>query len=141
MLRCLLFAVVSCCAVTAFAGPPVAETDPLPPAEQIKKFHLPPGFEIQLVASEPDIQKPMNLVFDARGRLWVLHSIEYPWAVPEGMPSPDGITILDGIGADGLRDENHQVRRGFEYPDWRAADAEWKRCHRVVESREHLEAF
>ncbi len=88
-------------ATSLIAGPPVAETDPLTPAEQIKKFHLPPGFEIQLVASEPDIQKPMNLAFDARGRLWVSHSIEYPWAVPEGMPARDGITILDGIGADG----------------------------------------
>ncbi len=101
MLRCLSFVVLSCCAITTFAGPPVAETDPLTPAEQIKKFHLPPGFEIQLVASEPDIQKPMNLAFDARGRLWVSHSIEYPWAVPEGMPARDGITILDGIGPDG----------------------------------------
>lgn len=101
MLRCLSIIVLSSCALTAFAGPPVAETDPLPPVEQIKKFHLPPGFEIQLVASEPDIQKPMNLAFDARGRLWVSHSIEYPWAVPEGMPARDGITILDGIGPDG----------------------------------------
>ncbi len=101
MLRCLSFVVLSCCAISTFAGPPVAETDPLTPAEQIQKFHLPPGFEIQLVASEPDIQKPMNLAFDARGRLWVSHSIEYPWAVPEGMPARDGITILDGIGADG----------------------------------------
>lgn len=101
MLRCLSFFLLSACAVTAFAGPPVAETDPLPPAEEAKKFHLPPGFEVQLVASEPDIQKPMNLAFDARGRLWVSHSIEYPWAVPEGMPARDGITVLDGIGTDG----------------------------------------
>ncbi len=101
MLRRLLCVVLLGSSVSVFAGPPVAETDPLPPAEQIKKFHLPPGFEIQLVASEPDIQKPMNLAFDARGRLWVSHSIEYPWAVPEGMPARDGITILDGIGADG----------------------------------------
>ena len=51
---------------TAIAGPPVAPTDPLPPNEQASKFKLPPGFEIQLVAAEPDIQKPMNLAFDAR---------------------------------------------------------------------------
>lgn len=101
MLRCVSFVVLSCCSVTVIAGPPVAETDPLPPAEEMKKFHLPPGFEVQLVASEPDIQKPMNLAFDARGRLWVSHSIEYPWAVPEGMPARDGITILEGIGPDG----------------------------------------
>ena len=63
---------------------------------------LPPGFEIQLVASEPDIQKPMNLAFDARGRLWVTHSVEYPFAAADSEKSRDGLTILDGIGADGL---------------------------------------
>ena len=83
------------------AGPPVAPTDPLTPQEQIAKFHLPPGFEIQLVASEPDIQKPMNLNFDSRGRLWVSHSIEYPFPADGSAPPRDAVTILDGIGADG----------------------------------------
>jgi len=84
-----------------FAGPPVVLTDPLPAEEQAKKFRLPPGFEIQLVASEPDIQKPMNLNFDSRGRLWVSHSIEYPWPVDAAAPPRDAVTILDGIGPDG----------------------------------------
>ena len=83
------------------AGPPVATTDPLTPAEQIKKFKLPAGFEIQLVASEPEIQKPMNLAFDAQGRLWVTHSIEYPFAATDPEQARDGLTILDGIGLDG----------------------------------------
>jgi len=83
------------------AGPPVVEADPLTPQEQISKFHLPSGFEIQLVASEPDIQKPMNLNFDSRGRLWVSHSIEYPFPAPADAVSRDAVTILDGIGPDG----------------------------------------
>jgi len=29
----------------------IRKTEPLTPAEEQKKFHLPPGFEIQLVAS------------------------------------------------------------------------------------------
>ena len=37
------------------------------------------GFEVQLVASEPAIQKPMNLAFDERGRVWVTGSSSYPW--------------------------------------------------------------
>jgi putative heme-binding domain-containing protein len=84
-----------------FAGPPVALTDPLTPQEERKKFKLPPGFDIQLVAAEPDIQKPMNLAFDAKGRLWVTHSVEYPFAVADAEKSRDGLTILDGIGPDG----------------------------------------
>ena len=39
----------------------IAQTEPLSPHEQKKKFHLPPGFEIQLVAAEPEIRKPINL--------------------------------------------------------------------------------
>ncbi|WP_373650359.1 PVC-type heme-binding CxxCH protein [Schlesneria sp. DSM 10557] len=96
--------VVTLCLIWAgrlLAGPPVATTEPLSPAEEAKKFKLPPGFEIQLVASEPDIQKPMNLAFDAQGRLWVTHSIEYPFAATDPAAARDGVTILDGIGADG----------------------------------------
>ncbi len=85
----------------SLAGPPVALTDPLSPADEQKTFKLRPGFEIQLVASEPDIQKPMNLAFDAQGRLWVSHSIEYPFAATDPSKARDGVTILDGIGPDG----------------------------------------
>ena len=56
---------------SATASPPVAPTEALSPEEELKEFRLPAGFEIELVAAEPDIQKPMNMAFDARGRLWV----------------------------------------------------------------------
>ena len=62
----------------------VAVTEPLTAAEELKKFHLPPGFEIQLVASEPAIHKPMNLNFDSRGRLCVTDTVEYPYPVKAG---------------------------------------------------------
>jgi len=56
-----------------------ADAPPSTPEAQRAMFHLPPGFEIQLVAAEPEIQKPMNLNFDAAGRLWVTGSELYPW--------------------------------------------------------------
>lgn len=99
LLSCLL---ISWMAIPSlFAGPPVAPTEPLTPQQERTKFKLRPGFDIQLVAAEPDIQKPMNLNFDARGRLWVTHSIEYPFAAADAEQSRDGLTILDGIGPDG----------------------------------------
>src|SRR5258708_10145164 len=101
-LRTLLFAIVQLATSPGlYAGPLVAPTDPLTPQEQMTKFHLPPGFEIQLVASERDIQKPININFVSRGRLWVKHSIEYPYAAEGPNPPRDGVTILDGIGANG----------------------------------------
>src|SRR6478609_3087078 len=57
----------------------IRPTEPRTPEEELKGFILPPGFEIQLFASEPDIDKPMNITFDARGRLWVTSSFEYPF--------------------------------------------------------------
>ena len=96
---CTLF--LSLTPTFVLAGPPVAETKPLTPDEQKTKFKLPLGFEIQLVAAEPDIQKPMNLAFDSAGRLWVTHSIEYPFAAADSEHSQDALTILDGIGTDG----------------------------------------
>src|SRR5688572_3289090 len=38
---------------------------PFAPAEQQRMFHVPPGFEVELVAAEPQISKPINLAFDA----------------------------------------------------------------------------
>ena len=64
--------------------PLVAPTDALSPADERKGFTLPAGFEAQLVASEPDIQKPMQMAFDAKGRLWVTTSYHYPFAAPSG---------------------------------------------------------
>lgn len=61
----------------------MAPTDPLSPADERKAFTLPPGFDVQLVASEPDIQKPMQMAWDAKGRLWVTTSYHYPFAVAE----------------------------------------------------------
>jgi putative membrane-bound dehydrogenase-like protein len=51
----------------------------VPAREQLPKFHVPPGFEVQLVASDPEILKPLNLNFDAAGRLWLTGTRLYPW--------------------------------------------------------------
>jgi len=79
-------------------------------------FKLPPGFEIQLVASEPEIQKPMNLAFDNRGRLWVTHSIEYPFAAaPDAVPR-DGLTVLEDFDRDGRATKATRFADGLNIP-------------------------
>jgi len=73
------------------------------PEQERLSFKLPPGFEVTLFASEPDIIKPMNMEFDDRGRLWVTQSGEYPMAagVSDGK---DRITILEDKNGDGKAD-------------------------------------
>src|SRR5262249_46883210 len=80
-------------------APDVVTEKPLSPEKEREAFTLPDGFEIQLVASEPDIQKPMNLAFDARGRLWVTGSVEYPF--PARGEGRDEVRILEDFGPDG----------------------------------------
>ncbi len=86
---------------TLFSAPPVVPTEPLAPEVQREKFRLPPGFEIQLIVAEPDIGQPMNLSFDARGRLWITHTLEYPYPMSEGQPARDALTVVEGFGPDG----------------------------------------
>ncbi|SHO61996.1 PVC-type heme-binding CxxCH protein [Algoriphagus zhangzhouensis] len=79
-------------------------TDYQTPEEEMAGFHLPPGFEINLYASEPDITKPINMEFDDKGRLWVTHSIEYPYEASTGSGT-DKITILEDTNGDGKADK------------------------------------
>jgi putative heme-binding domain-containing protein len=81
--------------------PDIAPTEAKTPAEELKTFHLPPGFEIQLVASEPDIHKPMNIAFDDRGRLWVTESVEYPFPAAADKKPRDAVKILEDFAPDG----------------------------------------
>ncbi|MDZ4402234.1 PVC-type heme-binding CxxCH protein [Prosthecobacter sp.] len=93
----------------------VRETEALTPAEEQTKLHVPPGFEVQLFASEPQINKPINMAFDARGRLWVSSTVEYPyaadkgrWSDPQGTHvkgSRDAIKILEDTDGDGHADK------------------------------------
>ena len=73
------------------------------PEAERAALRVPPGFEVQLVASEPEIDKPMNLAFDARGRLWVTHSREYPIAAARGA-GRDRVSILEDTTGDGRAD-------------------------------------
>jgi putative heme-binding domain-containing protein len=79
----------------------VRKTEALTPEQEQKSFHLPPGFEIQLVAAEPEIGKPINMAFDDAGRLWVSLSREYPFPAPTNRAARDVIKVLSDFQADG----------------------------------------
>ncbi|MFM1769552.1 MAG: hypothetical protein RJA22_2081, partial [Verrucomicrobiota bacterium] len=116
-----VWAVLALATVTApAASDPFAEgVRPTPwqaPAEQQKAFQLPPGFEIQLVAAEPDLNKPFNLAFDALGRLWVTTSIEYPFAAPTNRPGRDRLMVFEDFGPDGRARKVTEFAGGLNIP-------------------------
>ena len=123
---CLLFLVVVLCLgspVSLFAQKKsdpfrrvIRPTEPLSPQDALKTFTLPPEFEIQLVASEPDIQKPLNMAFDIRGRLWITESSEYPYPVKKGKKGNDAIKILEDTNGDGRADKITTFVDGLNIP-------------------------
>ncbi|MEI6234681.1 MAG: cytochrome C, partial [Planctomycetota bacterium] len=94
----------------------VRKTEPLVPEEERRTFVLPPGFEAQLVASEPDIAKPINMSFDAAGRLWITDSREYPFPVKEGAPGRDSIKILSNFSESGKAQKITTFADGLNVP-------------------------
>jgi putative membrane-bound dehydrogenase-like protein len=73
---------------------PIAEAKPRTPQEQQAAFHLPPGFEIELVAAEdPTIPagKFISVYFDQRGRMWTQTALEYPVDANENSAVADAL--------------------------------------------------
>lgn len=83
----------------------IRSTDARTPEEELAGLKVPPGFEITLFASEPNIDKPINLAFDAKGRLWVTSSFEYPFPSTQTPKGTDRITILEDTDHDGKADK------------------------------------
>lgn len=94
----------------------VRETPWLPPADQQKAFKLPDGFSINLVAAEPQIQKPLNMAFDVRGRIWLTDSVEYPYAAPLDKPGRDTVKILEDVDRDGHYEKVTTFADGLNIP-------------------------
>lgn len=50
---------------------------PMPAEEAARTMELPPGFKCQVFAAEPDVQQPIAMAWDARGRLWIAECYTY----------------------------------------------------------------
>src|SRR5437867_1752930 len=60
-----------------------SDSSGLSPQESLKQMKVADGFEVSLVASEPEIRQPLSTTFDERGRMWVIQYLQYP--TPAGL--------------------------------------------------------
>ena len=58
------------------------------------------GLEVNLYAADPLLAKPIQMNFDAQGRLWVASSEVYPHITP-GQKANDKILVLEDADGDG----------------------------------------
>lgn len=111
------------------------DSAPTPAAEAVKLFQTAEDLAIELVASEPQVEQPIDLHFDDRGRMWVVQYRQYPF--PEGLkvirydqylravfdhvpqPPPHGakgadkITVFEDTDGDGRYDASKDVITGL----------------------------
>ncbi len=83
------------------------ESPPLTPEAALQTFYMPPGYRIELVASEPLIQEPVALDWDLEGRLW---AVEMPGFMADLTGSnehePIGrVVVLEDVDRDGRMDK------------------------------------
>lgn len=50
---------------------------PMPAEETAATMELPPGFKCTVFAAEPDVQQPIAMAWDPKGRLWVAENYTY----------------------------------------------------------------
>ena len=90
--------------------------EPDSPAAELASFQIADGFEVNLFASESNgVVKPIQIRFDARGRLWVIGSSVYPQIEP-GQKANDKVLILEDTNADGLADKTTVFADGLMIP-------------------------
>jgi putative membrane-bound dehydrogenase-like protein len=75
------------------------------PATLLAQLHLPPGFKATLFAAEPDVQNPIALCWDERGRLWIAENYTYSDSKERfDLRLRDRILIFEDIDNDGRFD-------------------------------------
>ncbi|MBL9143681.1 MAG: c-type cytochrome [Verrucomicrobiaceae bacterium] len=101
---------------------------PKSPEDSLKAIHVAKGYEVKLIASEPLVQDPVFVDWDAKGRLWVVEMGDYPFA--PGETTKDGkvgqgkvsdlqqgrIKILEDTNGDGVMDTATLFLDGLKHP-------------------------
>ncbi len=84
------------------------ESPVLSPADALKTFFMPPGYHLELVASEPLVQDPTAMDWDLAGRLWVVEMTGFVRDLQAKEPNLDPIghiAVLEDTNHDGVMDK------------------------------------
>ena len=112
--------------------PPLPETQQsrgankwMTPADELAAFKIDPRFSVNCFASEedfPELACPIQIRWDAKGRLWVACSTTYPHVYPGNAPN-DKLIILEDTNGDGKADkcstfaDDLHIPLSFEFGD------------------------
>jgi len=115
--------------------PALAAAKGLSPIDATKGFQTAKGLRVDLALAEPQVRNPISVNFDERGRMWVVHYLQYPnpaglkrlsrdifWRVvydkvppapPYHFRGKDKITIHEDTDGDGVFDKHTTFVEGL----------------------------
>jgi putative membrane-bound dehydrogenase-like protein len=86
---------------------------PLTPQQELSTFELADGrLTVELVASEPELDSPVAISWDADGRLFVAEMIDYPLG-----PTAGRIRLLEDVDGDGRYEKAYVFADKLRFPN------------------------
>lgn len=84
---------------------PDKTAEPPSPEEALSRMQLPKGFSANLFAAEPDVQNPIAMAWDWRGRMWVAENYSYAERAKRfELSLHDRVLIFEDTDGDGKAD-------------------------------------
>ncbi|MBI1842529.1 MAG: HEAT repeat domain-containing protein [Verrucomicrobia bacterium] len=91
-------------------------TSPKSAQESLRSIRVPPGFSVELVASEPEVIDPVAIDWDAAGRLWVCEMRDYPTGIDEKWGPGGRVRVLEDKDGDGRYETSTVFADGLPFP-------------------------
>lgn len=125
------------------------DTPPTPPKEALQKFQTRSDVAVDLMAAEPEVEQPLYMSWDSRGRLWVMLYRQYqfpaglkvvsydqhlrakfdkvPLPPPRGEKGADKVVVFEDSDGDGFFDKHTEAITGLNIASAAlyGADAIW----------------
>ncbi len=106
----ILFVLIDGSAAQDFPVPTNSEPDssaqPLDPQEAAASIQVPEGFRVSVFAAEPDVQNPIAMTWDSRGRLWIAENYTYAERAQRfDLSFRDRVLVLEDTDGDGVADQ------------------------------------
>ncbi|MGH9837524.1 MAG: PVC-type heme-binding CxxCH protein [Blastocatellia bacterium] len=97
LIASLFISLLVACRQPALKGEQRAYT----PQESLQAMQVSEDFNVELFLSEPQVNSPVEMVWDENGRIYVAEMLDYPDDPPPGKPARSRIRLLEDNDGDG----------------------------------------
>jgi len=89
---------------------------PRTPDESLQSFEVIPGFQVELVAAEPEVMDPVDIAWGPDGKMWVVEYADYPLGKDDkGIPC-GRVRCLEDTDSDGRYEQSTVFLEPIAYP-------------------------